>query len=291
MKTDDRYQVKERTDFKGTKRNPIVSVYDNVTQRYLLQNEIDKLVKAGTIQLSKETVQALNYKKAGPQWTKEEKEILEEIFTRKEGEHEIPMKSSEKCEEFNKRVCAIYGPKREREIRAIQTYWSLHKKKLRGKDTKLVAHKDIRDKGVLLCPNCAEVTEGPLANKDGCACMRNKCKVCSNPVGNVTFTICDGCWDKSKPVTLRNWAKEDKSKLRQMADEVLTTPLGTNHLKAMDAWFDLNKTDKAGPATSVTSYTKPSSPIVEALLKEEERLKGLLLQIQNLINLYTNERP
>ncbi len=39
------------------------------------------------------------------------------------------------------------------------------------------------------CPNCKE-------NKKKCACMRNKCIRCGKPVGNITFTVCDKCWDK-----------------------------------------------------------------------------------------------
>lgn len=39
------------------------------------------------------------------------------------------------------------------------------------------------------CANCKEeVVE--------CACMRNKCIRCGNAVGNITFTVCDDCWDK-----------------------------------------------------------------------------------------------
>jgi hypothetical protein len=38
------------------------------------------------------------------------------------------------------------------------------------------------------CPNCNE-TEQP------CACMRNICHKCGKPVGNITFTVCDDCWD------------------------------------------------------------------------------------------------
>lgn len=41
-----------------------------------------------------------------------------------------------------------------------------------------------------ICPNCGEIDNG------NCACMRNKCIKCGNPVGNVTFTVCDECWDK-----------------------------------------------------------------------------------------------
>lgn len=39
------------------------------------------------------------------------------------------------------------------------------------------------------CPNCGEL-------KKHCACMRNTCVECGKPVGNITFTICDNCWDK-----------------------------------------------------------------------------------------------
>jgi len=39
------------------------------------------------------------------------------------------------------------------------------------------------------CPNCQET-------KKECACMRNKCNTCGKPVGNITFSVCDECWDK-----------------------------------------------------------------------------------------------
>jgi len=38
------------------------------------------------------------------------------------------------------------------------------------------------------CSQCHET-------KDPCACMRNKCVRCGKPVGNVTFTVCDDCWE------------------------------------------------------------------------------------------------
>lgn len=38
------------------------------------------------------------------------------------------------------------------------------------------------------CPNCKEVAVE-------CACARNKCLHCGKPVGNITFTVCDKCWD------------------------------------------------------------------------------------------------
>lgn len=39
------------------------------------------------------------------------------------------------------------------------------------------------------CPNCKE-------RKTVCACLRNTCIQCGAPVGNITFTVCDACWDK-----------------------------------------------------------------------------------------------
>lgn len=42
---------------------------------------------------------------------------------------------------------------------------------------------------VSTCKNCNEPDNG------NCACMRNKCKMCGAPVGNVTFTYCDKCWN------------------------------------------------------------------------------------------------
>lgn len=37
------------------------------------------------------------------------------------------------------------------------------------------------------CPNCKE-------RKVACACLINTCIRCGNPVGNITFTVCDECW-------------------------------------------------------------------------------------------------
>lgn len=55
-----------------------------------------------------------------------------------------------------------------------------------------------------LCPNCNEPRDG------NCACFRNKCRKCGEPVGNITFTVCDDCWDKElkdkKKVRLYLWA-------------------------------------------------------------------------------------
>lgn len=39
------------------------------------------------------------------------------------------------------------------------------------------------------CSNCEET-------QDPCACMRNHCLWCGKPVGNITFTCCDDCFNE-----------------------------------------------------------------------------------------------
>ncbi len=39
------------------------------------------------------------------------------------------------------------------------------------------------------CSNCGKM-------ELECACMRNKCIECGNPVGNITFSVCGDCWNK-----------------------------------------------------------------------------------------------
>ena len=50
----------------------------------------------------------------------------------------------------------------------------------------------IKDQANSECPNCQEPT-------GQCACMRNECMLCGKPVGNITFTVCDDCWEKEHP--------------------------------------------------------------------------------------------
>ena len=65
------------------------------------------------------------------------------------------------------------------------------------------------------CPNCKETIEL-------CACMRNICKRCGNPVGNITFAICDDCFDKPKA---KDYPEFDKSYLDEcMAKSRLNQP-------------------------------------------------------------------
>lgn len=54
---------------------------------------------------------------------------------------------------------------------------------------------------VRTCPNCGEEVYH-------CGCKRNKCKDCGQPVGNITFTVCDKCWDKM----IEDKRKKDKEK-------------------------------------------------------------------------------
>ncbi len=56
------------------------------------------------------------------------------------------------------------------------------------------------------CPNCKET-------KEKCACIRNKCVKCNSPVGNITFTVCDKCWDERKQhlMDFMNTSSESKS--------------------------------------------------------------------------------
>jgi len=45
------------------------------------------------------------------------------------------------------------------------------------------------DNNTMECPNYQEPT-------GQCACMRNKYIRCGEPVGNITFTVCDDCWEE-----------------------------------------------------------------------------------------------
>lgn len=53
------------------------------------------------------------------------------------------------------------------------------------------------------CSQCGESVQP-------CACMRAICDECKEPIGNVTFTVCDNCWDKLHPKQPppEKWAEE-----------------------------------------------------------------------------------
>ena len=56
------------------------------------------------------------------------------------------------------------------------------------------------------CPNCKE-------HGEECACMRSKCIECGAPVGNITFTVCDKCWDKEIE-RRKKWQPNDQAQTR-----------------------------------------------------------------------------
>ena len=68
--------------------------------------------------------------------------------------------------------------------KAICEEWNVDIEDAQALRTKLT--KLNRDKP---CPNCKELLKE-------CACFRNKCWKCKKPVGNITFTVCDDCWEK-----------------------------------------------------------------------------------------------
>lgn len=67
------------------------------------------------------------------------------------------------------------------------------------------------------CPNCKETV-------DYCKCLRNKCRVCGNSVGNITFTVCDDCWDteiKKKAPSPTSEPPEEQEDQIKLWNEVL----------------------------------------------------------------------
>jgi hypothetical protein len=59
-------------------------------------------------------------------------------------------------------------------------------------DESAPAKEAISDSPKAGCPNCKE-TSNP------CACLRNLCLKCGEPVGNITFSVCDDCWESIHP--------------------------------------------------------------------------------------------
>jgi transcriptional regulator with XRE-family HTH domain len=56
---------------------------------------------------------------------------------------------------------------------------------------------------ITCCPNCKETNSE-------CACIRNKCIRCGDPVGNITFTVCDDCWDKKHSQSFADLFRESR---------------------------------------------------------------------------------
>ena len=74
------------------------------------------------------------------------------------------------------------------------------------------------------CTQCHETN-------DPCACMRNKCVRCGKPVGNVTFTLCDDCWENRKKVMA-----EDKPVVKQLCNNCVHRSDEYHELDPLGEW-------------------------------------------------------
>ncbi len=104
------------------------------------------------------------------------------------------------------------------------------------------------------CPNCKETV-------DECACLRNKCHLCKEPVGNITFTVCDKCWDLKYPPQ----EKPEKEEVELVAIDF------AKWLKHLD-----NGTEHYNPLTKETSQSIGFSPydcFIDDLMTIEELYK------------------
>ena len=96
------------------------------------------------------------------------------------------------------------------------------------------------------CSNCKETVEE-------CACMRNICIECGKPVGNITFTVCDDCWDKESKMQ------------RQELIEAIEGIIYDYHIKACEPSFkEMDKLLKDNPPKTAT----------ELMMKAPENIKS-----------------
>lgn len=128
------------------------------------------------------------------------------------------------------------------------------------------------------CGNCKETIKE-------CACMRNICFKCNKPVGNITFSVCDECWNilhppknnsakellASQPPVMEGNSEDVYKRFRTILArhqnmKVLSPMQISNFCRAMN---DLN-------------IEKQST--IQSLQSEVEQLKGLLQELVDIQN-------
>lgn len=88
------------------------------------------------------------------------------------------------------KLMILIGREREGRMAIAQAQAMIEWQDGKGKKIPDVPDSSIRDRGSKKpCRNCNEFLEE-------CACLRNKCKKCGEPVGNINYSVCQTCRDK-----------------------------------------------------------------------------------------------